>query len=634
MEPTTYPIALVNMPFARINRPSIALAQLKSVLKTRFEEKVDPHVHYLNHDFAEFLGTEVFNDISNSFLSVVSGLGDWMFTAIAFPDASDHTEEYFRRHPRILYARSEWMEKALVDKRNQLPDFLDGLIDRYELDGCRMVGLTSMFQQNVPSMALAKRLKDRDPSIVTVMGGANCEGLMGQALIKNFQPLDFTFSGPGLMSFPQFVGHILEGETDQCHQIKGIYSRQKLGSKYKPDEIGAELPLHVPVELDYDDYLEDLESRRERFPVDKDEIRLLFETSRGCWWGERLQCTFCGLNGSTMNYRAMPPEMALKQFEKLFRYSSRVGVFECVDNIMPKEYLTEVFPHVRSPKPMFYEVKADLKDHDFDVLAQAGVVALQPGIEALTTPTLKLMKKGTTAFQNVRFLKNCSRTGISPVWGLLLGFPGQKEECYEKLERDLPLMYHLPPPLAAIAIRFERFSPYFDLAKEYNLNLTTPDCYRLIYPFPDEDLHNLAYFFKDQNFDATYLQLAAKWIPRIQKLVVEWHARRSQKDGKLKPELRFHVTELSRLVRDTRTGTLVEIELDENAFRILQALTTQSTSASLGRMLPDIGLNEIEETIGRLRQHSLLFEEGNLMMSLVGEAIKVQQSQAKAAVMI
>ena len=28
------------------------------------------------------------------------------------------------------------------------------------------------------------------------------------------------------------------------------------------------------------------------------------ETSRGCWWGERSHCTFCGLNGMGMTYRS------------------------------------------------------------------------------------------------------------------------------------------------------------------------------------------------------------------------------------------------------------------------------------------------------------------------------------------
>lgn len=31
---------------------------------------------------------------------------------------------------------------------------------------------------------------------------------------------------------------------------------------------------------------------------------LLYEASLGCWWGEKHHCTFCGLNGTTMKFRA------------------------------------------------------------------------------------------------------------------------------------------------------------------------------------------------------------------------------------------------------------------------------------------------------------------------------------------
>src|SRR4029077_5489915 len=33
------------------------------------------------------------------------------------------------------------------------------------------------------------------------------------------------------------------------------------------------------------------------------EVRLPYETSRGCWWGAKSH-TFCGLNGSTMAFRS------------------------------------------------------------------------------------------------------------------------------------------------------------------------------------------------------------------------------------------------------------------------------------------------------------------------------------------
>lgn len=38
---------------------------------------------------------------------------------------------------------------------------------------------------------------------------------------------------------------------------------------------------------------------------------------------------------------------------------------------------------------------------------------IQPGIESLSTPTLKLMEKGVSLLQNVRLLSWCAEIGIS-----------------------------------------------------------------------------------------------------------------------------------------------------------------------------------------------------------------------------
>ena len=43
------------------------------------------------------------------------------------------------------------------------------------------------------------------------------------------------------------------------------------------------------------------------------EAERFFETSRGCWWGERMHCTFCGLNGATMSYRSKSPRRAVDE---------------------------------------------------------------------------------------------------------------------------------------------------------------------------------------------------------------------------------------------------------------------------------------------------------------------------------
>src|SRR5215216_500857 len=74
------------------------------------------------------------------------------------------------------------LKRALLEKRRGLEQLLDELISRHGLDEAHVVGFTSMFMQNVASFAMARRLKARNPGLVTVMGGANCEWPMGQII--------------------------------------------------------------------------------------------------------------------------------------------------------------------------------------------------------------------------------------------------------------------------------------------------------------------------------------------------------------------------------------------------------------------------------------------------------------------
>ena len=63
---------------------------------------------------------------------------------------------------------------------------------------------------------------------------------------------------------------------------------------------------------------------------------------------------------------------------------------------------------------------------------------LQPGIESLSTPILLLMRKGVTAFQNVRLLKWCAEYGIHVFWNVIYGFWGELPEEYARLARLTP----------------------------------------------------------------------------------------------------------------------------------------------------------------------------------------------------
>ena len=609
-------VSLINMPFAALQFPSIALTQLKAVAESRFGDRVRVRILYLNHEFAQYLGVELYQ-VMNTVQASTSGLGDWLFHSLAFPNQQDNTEAYFKRYYPQRSPAMEMRRRMLRDKQQGLARFLEGVISKHRLASEDVVGFTTMFAQNAASFAMARLIKKHNPAVTTISGGANCEAPMGRELARNVLALDYVFSGAALVSFPEFLERRLAGDVEGCERIRGVFSKRNTEQLQGHDAVGPELPIEVPVPLDYDEFLVEV-SRN--FPSGRIEPVLLFETSRGCWWGERAHCTFCGLNGGTMAYRAMPTDQAIALFESLFaRYAKRCKRFDAVDNIMPREYLTEVFPQVKAPPgvSIFYEVKADLKEREMKVLGRSGVNQIQPGIESLNSGTLKLMRKGVTAFQNIRFLKHCLRYQIVPAWNLLIGFPGEKEDVYRKYDADMPLLFHLHPPTGAFPVRFDRYSPYFTRAAEYGLSLSPYDFYRYIYPFPEEVLTNLAYFFEDRNYAAEYLSKMVLWQDRLGKGVSRWIERFNSFDSRPRAVLSLEPEAHGAVIRDTRSGELVLHEVDEMESRILSYV--DSNGWRIADIPQHVGAEEasVASRIGRLRSLGLLFEEGDRVISVV-----------------
>src|SRR5579884_3825651 len=90
-------ISLINMPFADLWFPSIALTQLKHVLEERFGQDVRVRILYLNQDIAQHFGVRLYCYISNSLDTNMSALGDWLFRNLAFPGIEENVQTYFQR---------------------------------------------------------------------------------------------------------------------------------------------------------------------------------------------------------------------------------------------------------------------------------------------------------------------------------------------------------------------------------------------------------------------------------------------------------------------------------------------------------------------------------------------------------
>jgi ribosomal peptide maturation radical SAM protein 1 len=603
-------VVLVNMPFASLRFPSFALSQLAAVTKGELGGEVDVEIVYANHELAAVIGVDLYDELTENMEHHPTGLGEWLFRQVAFPQLPPNEDRYLRTfYPTTRHAT---LRKRVLEVREELSGFCARLASDHELGSADIVGFTSMFAQTVPSIAMARTVKTLAPEVVTIMGGANCEAPMGAALLRTTTALDFVCLGQALRTFPLFVRYLLDGRVRDCDSVAGIVSARDASSPRSKGAAGEPRPIDEVIEPDFSAFIEAFN----RTYVDSDVKPILFfETSRGCWWGQRSHCTFCGLNGMSMSYTAMQPAVAVEQFERLFRHHAWCSEYFGVDNIMPANYPRDVFPHVRPPRgvKVFYELKVNVNHDDLAAMANAGVTVVQPGIEALATSTLKLMKKGTTSFQNVRFLKECVALGITPFWNLLIGFPGEVESVYEKYARDIPLLVHLPPPVGVSSVRFDRYSPYLMDPDAYGLELHPFAFYGLTFPAGDADLADLAYYFDDAR-ESAYQRAALRWWPRLQRLVEDWRSRWSDADSK--PALQLQVADDRPEIVDTRAGLTQTYPLEETAVSLLERLQTPRRVSALERV----------ETFAYLRECGLVFEDGDRALSLVEIPVSAPKS--------
>lgn len=454
------PVALVSMPFALSTRPSLQLGLLAAIGRSHGFTVETLH---LNLDLAAAIGVERFHHLACTRNPMV---GDWLFSVAAFGDSAPDPAGAMLEElgPVIgetlqLIAMSADELRAMRDQ--VVPAYLEGLMTSIDWSRFVVVGFTSTFQQNAASFALARRIKARHPHVLILFGGANFDGPMGLAWMQAAPYIDLAVSGEADRAFARLLTILSEGGDPL--DTPGILARR--GNEVMTGPPGT--PLDDLNELPIPDFQEYFERARSLGLLGDEDVRKVdvpFESSRGCWWGQKATCRFCGLNGSTMAYRAKSPERVMLELETLAKRHRSLS-FNAADNILSRDYLQSVMAPLAAANVdywLFYEVKANLSRQDLKLLSQAGVRALQPGIESLSSHVLRLMLKGTKASTNVNLLRWTRYYGIQTHWNILFGFPGETIADYEQQQLLARQMVHLQPPGGFLRIGLERFSPYFE----------------------------------------------------------------------------------------------------------------------------------------------------------------------------
>jgi magnesium-protoporphyrin IX monomethyl ester (oxidative) cyclase len=487
-------VCLVQMPLSFLYQPSGALSILKADAEKRGVSCV---VDYANMRFARMVGITEYEQLRVA--SVFLMVGDVLFAEAAGFNRAGNSELYFQ----YLEERFKWRDKQGINFSEEI--FYDAQchVDRFITETAehllsyspRIIGCSLTFQQNNAVFALFNKIKEVAPELITILGGVQCACESGVAISKRIRSVDYVFSGEADTVFGELCEQVILGGRQtplECLPY-GTIRNGLFHSDTPPYALTPDINT-VPVP-DYNDYFADLRTYGLEEIINP---ALLIEGSRGCWWGEKQPCTFCGLGGYTRKYRVKEVPRLLDEMK---RQAERYGVhrFTFTDSILSKEHIADLIPELirlQEGYVLFCEIKSNISGETIKKMRDAGFIDIQPGIEQLQDDMLRLMHKGNTAINHIALLRDCRTYGMRLAWNILVGFPGEKEEWLEELLALMPLLSHLQAPQNLLHIIFQKDSVYERNADDYGLSLEPIPTYTYAYPDAPEFIGSIAYNFE------------------------------------------------------------------------------------------------------------------------------------------
>jgi radical SAM superfamily enzyme YgiQ (UPF0313 family) len=154
--------------------------------------------------------------------------GEWVFRDEVFGKPTGKAEHYLEEIPLKKFSQFFSFESvmSLLKLREDAHAFIEDCLHSHDWSAYKIVGFTSTFQQNLASLALARRIKELHPSVLIAFGGSNCEGEMGVEIHRRFPFIDLVCSGEGDLNFPEFVERITAGESAAGIDLDGIILRR------------------------------------------------------------------------------------------------------------------------------------------------------------------------------------------------------------------------------------------------------------------------------------------------------------------------------------------------------------------------------------------------------------------------
>lgn len=417
-------IALVSMPWRKSIGPAIGLSNLKAIAQDHPDTICD--IHYLNIAWQKTVESALsaaaardglpLNQLYSKILDLahIRHSAEWMFALEAFPETRMTADLYIEEYRKGALSHELEHSEYILEAAKLVREFLDECFSNIAWNTYDVIGFECLYFQLSPSLALAKRLKQAFPDKTIILGGHLCEGDAGAVLLKRAAFVDAVFDGEAEDSFREFVR-----QRGDCSRVNNVWYR-------RDGEIACTAGKRlVEVESLPTPNFDDFAPQRARFHLlDGLAPTYPIEGSRGCWWGVRHHCVFCGLNATGIGYRAKSTQRILRDIAHIVD-GHGVRRLQFTDSIMSTKVIEEVCDELISTGAnlsLWGSVKSNMSRRAMKKVKRSGFVALQPGVESLSTDVLKYIDKGVTTLTNVAMLKFAREAKVGPLGTSWSGF--------------------------------------------------------------------------------------------------------------------------------------------------------------------------------------------------------------------
>lgn len=613
---------LVAMPWASPDAPSLQLGSLKAYLE-RLEPRPDCRAYSAYFSILHELRGSGFKELFRS----TAIWGEYLYQALylrRFGPASARGRPAFLRLLKALRGPPEPPSAAMLDRLERATcRYLDSKLGPALLQrGLNVVGFTLSYDQVYASLYAAEHLRRRFPDreLLFLHGGSSPSFPPVYRLLCELRAPGWVVLGEGERKLERVV-RALEalppGGADRAGAalagldagVVRIGEEVDLGAGAPAWHAGQIEDLSELPPPDYDEYYATLRGAcadEQAFAAYQAETTIAVEGSRGCFG----RCDFCAQNRSWDGFRKRSADEVLNTTLELCKKYRTVNV-QFVDNVCDtwaEAYARKVVEaglHQRS----LLELRAHHPEEFWTLLALAGVEFVQIGVEALSTPLLRSMGKGSTAVQNLAAHKILGELGILSSNNLMTHHPASTLADVAETRRVLREIPHWSP-FELTRFRLQAGSPLHErLTPEQRAALkTTGSSFRL----PREVARTLCEFTHRLppalDPGSRVLRAWSAFKREYQKVMALPEDRRPRMEViRVAPDT-LHIT-------DTRDGDLRCLELQGNAARVYDAchrgLRVEQIVQAAG-----LGAAAVEAEIRRLRRERLVLKVDESWLAL------------------